>query len=397
MIADLALLGEPYGVLLFAFLSEASGGAPQRLAPTIGADQTLTPQEVVARQLRPTIGAEVENRGDVHDQLRALLDDAHARLATPRVPACHGIFLDALSVRERIGVVDRYGAAIGADAEELLICPKPHIGAWRVDLVSRARHCCQDARLCHIVGQPLARPPVRPPRSTEELLRELQHIFERADDGEFDDESVSAIARQVEAVSRQFAHIKGIAQRMGVYEQRVRDMGMDQAFDRLGKLERESLALAFFLVEQLDEIGAQDFSAPAIHLSSVMELEIQRRVFACPGLVGHIAEPRNQTLGKLPWMRREPELTEGNWNRITAYVAAHWNEQIDPEDPTRTVTFDILVARALSRISQLRNQAAHTHPVSRKEYGELQRIMLQTNPLPCGALTALVHAWRTIL
>jgi hypothetical protein len=181
---------------------------------------------------------------------------------------------------------------------------------------------------------------------------------------------------------------------MGVYEQRVRDMGMEQTFDSLGKPERESLVLAFFLVEQLDEIGAQDFSAPAIHLSSVMELEVQRRIFACPGLVGPIAEPRNQTLGKLPWMRREPELTDGNWYRITAYVAARWNEQIDPDDSTRSVAFDTLVARALSRISQLRNQAAHTHPVSRKEYGELQRIMLQSNPLPCGALTALLRAWR---
>src|SRR5262249_8317613 len=46
MIADLALLGESYGVLLFAFLSGTSGTAPQRLAPSIGADQTLTPQEV---------------------------------------------------------------------------------------------------------------------------------------------------------------------------------------------------------------------------------------------------------------------------------------------------------------------------------------------------------------
>jgi hypothetical protein len=399
MIADLALLGESYGTLLFAFLSgardpestTASELAPQCLTPMIGVDQTLMPQEVAMRQLRPVLDSDQEG---LDMRLRELLDDAHARLAPPRVPACHGIFLDALSVGERAGIVDRYGVAIGTDADELLICPKPHIGAWRADLVSRSRHCCQDARLCHIVGQPLARPPVRPPRSAEELLRELQRVFDRADDGELDDAAVSAIAGQVEAISRQFANYQGIAQRMAVYEQRVRDMGMEQCFDRLGTHERESLALAFFLVEQLDDIHAQDFSAPAIHLSSVMELEVQRRVFGCPDLVGPLADLRNQTLGKLPWMRREPELTEGNWNRIVTHVAAHWNEQVDPEEPARTVSFDAFVARALSRIAQLRNQAAHTRPVSRKEYSELQRIMLQGGALSYGALNALLLAWH---
>jgi hypothetical protein len=74
-------------------------------------------------------------------------------------------------------------------------------------------------------------------------------------------------------------------------------------------------------------------------------------------------------------MRQNPDMTEGNWETLQHYVASHWNEQIDPDDPTRTVSFDQFVAKALNRISQLRNMAAHTHPVSRKEYSDLQRIM----------------------
>lgn len=392
MIADLTLLGESYGVLLFAFLSGASGGAPLRLAPTIGADQTLAPQEVAARQLQPALDGAAEM---VRDLLCPLLDDAHARLAAPRVPACHGIFLDTFSVDERVTLVDRYGASTGTDADELLICPKPHIGAWRVDLVSRARHCCQDARLCHIVGQPLARPPVRPPRSAEELLRELQHIFDRADDGELDDSAVSIIARQVEDVTRRFAEIAGAYKRIDVYYHRLRDMGLEQTFERLGAAERESLGLAIFLLEQLDSIGASDYSAPAIHFSSVIEIEVQRRVFACPDLIGDLSKPKRQTLGVLPWMRQHPELTEGNWERLHQYVAGHWNEQIDPDEPAHTVSFDHFVSKALNRISQLRNQAAHTHPVSRKEYSELQRLMLQGGALGHGALNALLLAWHT--
>jgi hypothetical protein len=271
-----------------------------------------------------------------------------------------------LSAEGRAHLVDRYGAAIGAEPGELLICPKPHIGPWRADLVSRSLHCCQDARLCHIIGQPGARPPVRPPRNAEELLKELQQVFQRAGAGELEAETVSAIARQVEDITRRFAEIAGAYKRIEVYYHRLRDMGLDQSFDLLGGAERESLGLAIFLLEQLDSIGASDYSAPAIHISSVVEIEVQRRVFACPNLTGELAKPKKQTLGVLPWMRQNPEQTEGNWERITAYVAAHWHEQIDPDDPERIVRFDQFVSRALNRISQLRNTAAHTHPLSRK-------------------------------
>jgi hypothetical protein len=398
MIADLALLGESYGVLLFAFLSGATGATTsdadtqqQRLAPAIGIDQTLTPQEVGIRQLRPALDAD---RAGLHRMLRTLLDDAHARLAQPRVPACYGIFLDSLSAAERTGLTDRYGTAIGDEPSDLLLCPKPHIGPWRVDLVSRARHCCQDARLCHIVGRPGSTPPLRPPRTAEELLKELQQVFSRTGSGALDEDAISAIARQVEGITRRFAEIAGAYKRIEVYYHRLRDMGLEQTLDLLGAAERESLGLAVFLLEQLDSIGASDYSAPAIHISSVIEIEVQRRVFACPDLVGDLTKPKKQTLGVLPWMRQNPHHTEGNWERITQYSATHWNEQIDPDDLSRTVSFDQFVAKALSRISQLRNMAAHTHPLSRKDYGELQRLAFQGGPLGYGALKALLLAWR---
>jgi hypothetical protein len=349
MIADLTLLGEPYGVLLFAFLSHATGPVAsedddtqqQRLAPTIGIDQTLTPQEVAIRQLQPVLHAD---RAGLHSTLRVLLDDAHARLAQPRTPACHGIFVDTLSAAERTGLTDRYGTSIADEPSDLLLCPKPHIGPWRVDLVSRARHCCQDGRLCHIVGLPGSVPPLRPPRTAEELLKELQQVFGRTGSGALDDEAISAIARQVEGITRRFAEIAGAYKRIEVYYHRLRDMGLEQIFDLFGATERESLGLAVFLLEQLDSIGATDYSAPAIHISSVVELEVQRRVFACPDLVGDLAKPKKQTLGVLPWMRQHPELTEGNWDRMTQYIATHWNERIDPDDPDKRISFDQFVA-----------------------------------------------------
>ena len=93
------------------------------------------------------------------------------------MPRCHGIFLDALSAAGNQVLVDRYGGAVGGDPGELLLCPKPHIGPWRVDLVSRVEHCCRDGQLCQIAGQAGAQKPVRPPRTTGELLHELEQIF----------------------------------------------------------------------------------------------------------------------------------------------------------------------------------------------------------------------------
>jgi len=321
-----------------------------------------------------------------------VLDDAHRRLRAPQMPRCHGIFLDALSAAERDGGVDRYGEALEGPAEELLVCPKPHIGAWRVDLVSRERHCCQDARLCHIVGRPDARKPVRPPRSAEELLRELQHLFTSADD--LDPEAVSAIARQVEGVTRRFAELAGAYKRIEVYYNRLRDMGMHRTLSLLGAAERESLALAVFLVEQLDSIGASDYSAPAIHVSSVVEVEVKRRIFACPGLESEVAHHKNQTLGRLPFMRWKPQLFSGDWERIVAHAAAHWNGNVDPDDPDATLLFDTLITE-LDAVKEVRNKAAHTSPVARTEYEKLFRITCQSGRLKFGALNVLLLAWQS--
>jgi len=398
MIADLALLGESYGVLLFAFLSGASDavtisdgvGAPQRLAPTIGADQTLTPQEVVARQLRPAIDLD---QADLRIRLSALLSDAHARLAQPRVPACYGIFLDALSVGERADIVDRYGTAIGADADELLICPKPHIGPWRVDIVSRSVHCCMDARLCHIVGQANAQKPIRPPRDIDDLLTELEQMLGETGQTALDEQgqAAAAIADRVQRLTRAFADFIGVD--FDFYYNRIRDLGMAQTLDLLGPTERESLALSEFLKDQLDRIKAHDFSASAIHISSVMEVEIKQRVFQCPDLVGDLTNPKKQTLGVLPYLRRSED-PDGNWQRIQAYVAAHWNDHPDPDDPVRVVRFDDLITKALTRIAQLRNTAAHTNPLPRREYTELQALIFQGGKLGYSALNALLLGWR---
>lgn len=414
MLADLALLGLSYGVLLFAFLrdpatttdtwpnadaapdaltgdlaSEPPPAQPYRIAPLAGHDQPLVPdQQLVIERLLPGSDATVPA---LHRRLAALLDEAHARLRQPRVPRCHGIFLDTLSAAEATWLRERYGAALDDDPADLLVCPKPHIGAWRVDLVSRARHCCQDPRVCQIIGDPDRRKPVRPPRSAEELLRELQELLRAR--SALDDAEVSALAQQIEHLTRRFAELSGAYRRINLYYNRLRDLGMHRTLELLAPPERESLALALFLVEQLDSVGAADYSAPAIHLSSVLELEVKRRIYACPGLVSEIAHVRNQTLGRLAFLRLKPWLFDGDWERILAHVARSWDGHVDADDPDFVADFDQFV-NVLNTIARMRNRAAHTDTVARHDYGELQRLMLQSSPLRIGVLNVLLLAWR---
>ncbi len=402
MLADLALTGERHGTLLFAFLRPAETGPVETDdGATVASDailvQRFSPLGAGNQALDPAIRIEVaalcpaQPDEETRRALRRLLDQAHGILREPVVPACHGIFLDALSAGERSAISDRWGRPITDPSDDLLICPKPHIGPWRVDIVSRARHCCQDGRLCHIIGMPGAQKPVRPPRDIESLLREIDHILATRPADELDEEVVSAVAERVQGLTRRFAELQQVD--LEIYHERVRALGMRQTFDLLGPAEQESLALAIFLTDQLFKVRANDYSAPAIHLSSVIEIEVKRRIFTCPGLVGELANPRRQTLGVLPYLQRSDDL-EGNWARISAYAAAHWNDRPIPDDPERVISFDDLISKALSRISYLRNKAAHTEPLPRRHYDELQDMVFLGGKLGLGVLNTLILAWK---
>jgi hypothetical protein len=177
---------------------------------------------------------------------------------------------------------------------------------------------------------------------------------------------------------------------------------MHRTFDLLDTAQQESLALAVFLVEQLDSIGAQDYSAPAIHISSVLEIENQRRVFACPGLTGDAAKHTKQTLGTLPFLLRtyyEPKKFDwadeprANWALVTAYAGEHWNGAVLPDEPEQVLQFEEYVNQ-LHSISVLRNDAAHTDLVPRKKYQKLFHNTCQGGKLRIGALNALLLAWQ---
>jgi hypothetical protein len=403
MIADLHLTGERNGALLFAFqkgeqavdaddidvLDQFTAVAPHsplyRVQPETAAAQVARPDAAIAVWCaRPMIAGQETTQAT----LAAVLEEAHHALRA-RVPvACHGIFLDSLSAAERMLVRGSDGELL-TEPSDILICPKPHVGPWRADLVSRSRTCCKDGRLCHIIGQPGARPPTRPPRSAEDLLIETQQVLSANTLESLDDSTVRAVAQRIEALTRRFAEISGAYRQIEVYYHRLRDLGLERIFDALQSTEQESLALAVFLVEQLDSVGARDYSAPAIHVSSVLEVELARRVARIPNLSDEAIVSGRLTLGTLMGLRRK---RSADWGVITRYLSSRWQTATDPDDPTARITFDAFID-ATWDIRTTRNQAAHTTPVPRESYSRLFRNVCQGGPLRIGALNVLLLAW----
>jgi hypothetical protein len=109
---------------------------------------------------------------------------------------CHGVFLDTLtanahgSLAQAAALFARNGQAHQAELSDLLLCPKPHIAPWRVDLVSVTEDYCANPVLCHIKHQPGV---TRPRRLT--ALEEIADALKHGAEGQ-DDEAVTTAATQ---------------------------------------------------------------------------------------------------------------------------------------------------------------------------------------------------------
>jgi len=395
MIADLNLLGEPYGILLFAFLKEPeSGNANYALGPDPARSETLVPQQsVVIRQLRPALPGSTTG---AHSILELLLKDAHRRLGTPAEIRCHGVFLDGLTV-------NAHGALAGAEAlryrdgsaltqadtpaetalDTLLLCPKPHIGPWRVDIVSLERDCCQNAKLCHILGAGV--PDIqRPSRLTR--LEDIARAIRTAGDDEHG-ERAEAATRQVRLIAQRYADL--IQPNLAEFTAWVRDeLDVGELFDLFPFLTqslRDTLGLGRFLWQQIDAIRASNFAGPTLLFTGVLEELVRQTIYArCPPLIDGNGRGLPKTLGTVG----------SRWNRVVLTQALtqgqHWEPKLT--DTTR-LTFDTWADLAW-RVSRIRNQAAHEAHVSPGEFRDLQQLYFGSKRTGFGALNGLLLAWR---
>lgn len=408
MLADLHLTGERHGALLFAFqrdeqrqpdeepASEPDANLLVQLTdplysvrPQAAAAQTSTPDvSVDVWRVRPHITEAQATRAI----LAGLIEHVHQALRERVEIRCHGVFLDGLSAAERSGLQSREKTDLvdkPAHSTELIVCPKPHLGPWRVDLVRRDIHCLKDPQLCHIIGQMEAHAPVRPPRSARELLSELDRLFAVGDLEALDEAAIEYAVSRIEGLTRRFAEVTGALQNLGRYEAKLGDIGLDRTLPLIGSTERESLALAIYLRDQLDEVQANDYSASIIHVARVLERELQRRILAIPGITGADFPHGKPTLGALGGVsRKNPEL----WGRISAHLAQVWVGQVDPADAAFVVSIEQLI-NEIEILVRARNQAAHTTPIARNRFRDLLRALCSSGPLRVGALNVLLLAW----
>lgn len=324
------------------------------------------------------------DRQQLHTALRGLLDTAHTRLRTPRTPRCQGVFLDTME----------YGVFVGRDGKEfrrndLLVCPKPHIGSWRVDLVSRSEHCCRDGRLCHVIGQPGIQPPLRPAHTPQELLSELTRLTLDGDLDTLDEELVERLLSQVEGLTRHFARLNGALQSLEPYEAKLGDIGLDRTLHLLGAAERESMALAIYLRDQLDQVQANDYSAAIIHVARVLERELQQRILAIPGVSTGDFPHSKPTLGSLGGVRRRNPLL---WAKIDTHLEQVWVSQVLADKPDIRVSV-LQFIEEIAQLVRMRNEAAHTTPVSRDRFRTILRSICGGGSLHIGALNVLLLAW----
>lgn len=397
MIADLNLLGEPYGVLLFAFLKEPeSGNANYMIGPDLAHSETLIPQQHVAiRQLRPVL---VEGGSAIDGMLEELLNEAHQRLRTPAEVRCHGVFLDSLTVNAH-GVLAgsealrrRDGTSLAAAntstetaLENLLLCPKPHIGPWRVDIVSLEHDCCKKARACHILGAglPAIQPPSRLTR-LEDIPRALRTF---GDEGDEDDERAAVATRQVRTIAQRYADL--IQPNLVEFIAWVReelDVGEQfEQFPFLTQSLRDTLGLGRFLWQQIDAIRATNFAGPTLLFTGVLEELVRQSIYdRCPPLTDSAGRGLPKTLGTVGHPRNRAVLA--------AALAAgeHWAPQLSER---MHLSFDAW-AELTWRISRIRNQAAHEARVSPGDFRNLLQLYFGSKRTGFGAFNGLLLAWR---
>jgi hypothetical protein len=230
---------------------------------------------------------------------------------------------------------------------------------------------------------------VRPPRTPRELLRELDRLFESGEIDSLDEETVDQVISRMEGLTRRFAEITGALQDLGRYEAKLGDIGLDRTLHLLGATERESLALAVYLRDQLDEVKANDYSASIIHVARVLERELQRRILAIPGVRGSDFPHGKPTLGALGGVyRRNPPLRA----IIEAHLNQVWVGTVAPDDGSFVVSVDQLIDE-LEVIVRVRNQAAHTTPITRNRFRDILRSLCDGGPLRVGSLNTLLLAW----
>lgn len=406
MIADLQLTDERHGSLLFAFLGEPPETAGDGEEPAESAPQaplyTVLPESraqlvqpdvrVQVRQVRP--GAETTAE-QAHVILSRVLDSVHRALKDRVEVRCRGVFLDSLTATAHGTLVaadallQRSGEPFSTDSsQDLLLCPKPHVAPWRVDIVNWERDCCLNPTLCHIKHQPGVRKPVRLTK-----LDEITSAIRSAEREGDEDAIVESATRQVEIITRRYAAL--LQPDIERYKDWIREKlevgGLFDTTPLLNDNMRETLALARFLWEQVEAIKSENFAGSALLLTGVLEQVTVKTLFKRSRTFLKADGTRlPETLGTLASCK---DFGGDNWVLLRQQIvdAGYWEEGVAPGAVYPLSRW----VDSLKPIQQIRNRAAHKGRIERADFQTITTGYFGSSLTGLGVLNGLLMAWRS--
>lgn len=426
MIADLNLTGGRHGALLFAFLQAAEtesrprfdGAEDQANRETSEAEQAKLDQPASDQnlfkplyQIQPLATIQpsapdmrvllwraqpqfaMDNQ-QLYQLFETLLAHVHQQLSQRVAVRCHGVFLDQLSTNAHgqiasiAGLMQRDGQQLTGSLDDLLLCPKPHIAPWRVDLV-HGDDCCNNAAVCHIKGMDR----VQPPRRLVELQDVIDTIKATRDATKTPNQEILETATtQVRMVVKRYQQF--IQPNLADYLAWLRNrLEIDDLFDETPLFDsnsRETLALARFLWEQTEQLRAANFAGPTLLFTGVLELITRNTIYrVTPVLYGTNGKELMQTLGTLG----KAKLYGGQtFLTLEKHIVnnGHWNANIAPG---QQLPFAKWIGM-LSQIVSIRNQAAHEAMVSKQNFETLIQHYFGGLRSGYGLLNGLLLAWK---
>jgi hypothetical protein len=420
MIADLQLTSERFGALLFAFqqshlqpTTTDVAGIDEADAETLRLTQQnsgvarlyqVAPQSQLAQYIQPDLQIVVwrvqpqlnDTRQGLGVALMTLLETVHQALKTPLEVRCRGVFLDSLSANAHgqlsnlNELYQRTGQSwlSNTTLDDLVLCPKPHVAPWRVDLVSREHDCCQNSQLCHIKNQLNVQPPQRL-TALEEIKGAIRAVTNK---DQSDEEAViQAATRQVTLITRRYADL--IKPDMGKYLRLLRkNLDIDDLFETstlLSPSRRETLALAGFLADQIEAINAQNYAGPVLLYTGTLEEIVRETIYRINGpLRDRYNKALMETLGTLGNCKG---YGGANWLALEQNIVQrrYWNSNIAPG---QTLSFSRWID-TIGSIAKIRNDAAHTANIAPATYQDTVTWLFGSVSKGMGLLNGLLLAW----
>jgi hypothetical protein len=399
MIADLQLTGEQRGALLFAFQQNDAVDAPLGDEPDSAAEVEQHAQlDAPLYQVTPSLATtyalqrdaqiaiwriQPQIREDPHalrQTLSALIDRVHQSLQA-RIPIeCHGFLPDV----DTINPDHTQPARCSQCGELLAFCPKPHVGADRVDRVCPRCDCLRSKRLCHIIGRAeyIAPPFVKRILTQEDLLASVQTLrgwlrehVAPDDASERADQAREQLLRTIGELTETYVKLTRVdtaqTERM-LNEWVFGQYWLDSQNPRgLPEVVRHMLISGEYVWMQFQRTTIEDWAACAVQYTRALEYELHRRFYDPCGTrlttkEGAPMLPKQFTIGSLMFIYRERK-RDTNWQTLLARVAQPSGVE---EDVLRQLVIDIEALR------EDRNKVAHTERVDAMLARKIREVVL---------------------